>query len=81
MYIKASMFGFMGLLIWCMTSTANAGLYVEITGGVAAGLPIAFVPFGIEGSDSGSIEDLSKIIKSDLENSGQFKALGFELIK
>ncbi|HXH55043.1 MAG TPA: Tol-Pal system beta propeller repeat protein TolB [Gammaproteobacteria bacterium] len=81
MRIKMSMFGFMGFLVWCVASIANASLYVEITGGVAAGLPIALVPFGIEGSDSGSVEDLSKIIKSDLENSGQFKALNFQAIK
>ncbi|HQY22321.1 MAG TPA: hypothetical protein PK389_00990 [Gammaproteobacteria bacterium] len=71
----------MGLLIWCITSIANAGLYVEITGGVAAGIPIAIVPFGVEGSYSDSVEDLSKIIKSDLENSGQFKALSFQSIE
>jgi TolB protein len=81
MRVKMSVFGFMGLLIWWMTSIANASLYVEITGGVAAGLPIALVPFGVEGIDADSVEDLSKIIKSDLENSGQFKPLGFQAIK
>jgi len=84
MCIKRCIFGFIGLLIWGMTSIANiahAGLYVEITGGVAAGLPIGIVPFGVEGVDSSSVDDLSKIIKSDLENSGQFKPLRFELLK
>ena len=81
MRIKMGFFCFMGLLIWCITSIANAGLYVEITGGVAAGIPIAIVPFGVEGSHSDSVEDLSKIIKSDLENSGQFKASSFQSIE
>lgn len=82
MCVKKNIFNVViSFLIYCMTSIAQASLYVEITGGVAAGLPIALVPFGVEGVDSGSIEDISKIIKSDLENSGQFKPLGFETIK
>lgn len=81
MCIKKSISGFVGLIFLCMASIANASLYVEITGGVAAGLPIAIVPFGVEGGDASSIEDLSKVIKSDLENSGQFKPTSFATIK
>ena len=81
MRIKMSHFALIGLLIWCITSIVSAGLYVEITGGVAGGLPIAFVPFSLEGADASSVEDLSKIIKSDLENSGQFKPLSVQAIK
>lgn len=81
MHIKVNVCRFIGLILFSIASIANASLYVEITGGVAAGLPIAIVPFGIEGGDSGSIEDLSKVIKSDLENSGQFKPMSFGAIK
>ncbi len=61
--------------------TANASLYVEITGGQAAGLPIAIVPFNIEGADRASLEDITAVIKADLQNSGQFNPTPFNAIK
>jgi TolB protein len=69
------------IFLWSLASIAQASLYVEISGGVAAGLPIAIVPFNVEGTDAGNIDNLAKIIKSDLENSGQFKPTTFDTIK
>lgn len=80
MRIKIKMLSLIALL-WSLASIANASIYVEITGGVAAGLPIAIVPFSLEGGDKSSIEDIAKVIKSDLENSGQFKPTAFETLK
>lgn len=60
---------------------AEASLYVEIAGGQASGLPIAIVPFQVEGADKNELEDLAQVIKSDLENSGQFKATAFQTIR
>lgn len=63
------------------TNGANASVYIEITGGQAAGIPIAIVPFNVEGADKGSLEDIAQVVKSDLENSGQFKATPFQDIR
>jgi len=64
------------LLSWwlILTSPAQAGIYIEITGGQTGGLPIAVVPFGVTGSHhQENLEDIAKIIQADLGNSGQFK--------
>jgi len=56
---------------------ATAALYVEIRGGKAVGLPIAIVPFSVEGADKNALEDITQVIKSDLQNSGQFNPTPF----
>ncbi|MEC9314500.1 MAG: Tol-Pal system beta propeller repeat protein TolB [Pseudomonadota bacterium] len=52
---------------------ANAVLKIEITGGSEAALPIAIVPFGVEGY--APPEDISDIISNDLASSGRFAPL------
>lgn len=66
---------FLGVLAVLCAFNAQAKLYVEITGGQAAGLPIAIVPFSFEGGDRAEIEAFTQVISADLENSGQFKTL------
>lgn len=67
-------------LYFILMNAAYAGLYVEITGGQAQGLPIAIVPFAVSNQNNAEIEDIAKIIRSDLENSGQFKPTPFQKI-
>lgn len=52
---------------------ALALLSMELTRGVAGATPIAIVPFATEGNLP---QDLSKIIATDLQNSGRFKVYG-----
>ena len=54
------------------TQNAVAALNLELTQGVANRLPIAIVPF--EQTETFSSEqDISQVIESDLNHSGQFK--------
>lgn len=70
-----------GILL-CIAYNAQAMLHMEITGGQASGLPIVIAPFALESAaKSSEVEDLAKIIKADLENSGQFKAIPFEELR
>ncbi len=56
-----------------MSSTANAALEIEISGGSAQQIPIAIVPFGQTGiANQGNI---SNIIGADLRRSGLFRVL------
>ncbi len=58
------------LLVW--QSSAQAELTIEITEGVEGALPIAIVPFGLEGT--GRLpEDVAAVISADLQRSGRFK--------
>lgn len=61
------------LLIALVPWPAHAVLTIEITGGSAAALPIAIVPFGEEGY--APPENLSEIISNDLASSGRFAPL------
>ncbi len=54
--------------------TASAILNMELTRGVAGAIPIAIVPFAIQGNELS--QDVSNIVSNDLENSGRFKVLG-----
>jgi len=56
-----------------MSWQARAELVIEITGGSEAALPIAVVPFGYEGFAAS--EDISAIVRNDLERSGRFAPL------
>jgi TolB protein len=60
-------FCFWGILF----QPAFAMLNLELTRGVAGAVPIAVVPFAVEG-DAPS-QDVAAIISSDLQNSGRFK--------
>ncbi len=66
-------FKLVALLIALVPWPAQAVLTIEITGGSEAALPIAIVPFGVEGY--APPEDISEIISSDLASSGRFAPL------
>ncbi len=53
---------------------ARAALTIEITGGAEGALPIAVVPFGIEGQGLPP-EDISAIVTNNLKRSGRFAPL------
>jgi len=53
---------------------ANAALNLELTQGIDAAIPIAVVPFANEQANAPGETSVSAIIKSDLQNSGQFRA-------
>ena len=62
----------MPAVLW--TSSAQARLTIEITGGVEAPQPIAIVPFGVS---EGLIpkEDVAAVIAADLARSGKFRPM------
>ncbi len=67
------------ILIFSITIpySAYAILSLELTRGVAGAIPIAIVPFQLEGSNADSLpQDVSGIVTSDLQNSGRFKVFG-----
>ena len=59
------------LLLLGMQSLHAANLTIEITQGVEGALPIAIVPFGVEGGKLPP-EDISAIVSEDLARSGRF---------
>ena len=61
------------MAMFFMPVQAFAVLKVEITGGSDGALPIAIVPFGTEGMKAP--EDITSIIRNDLESSGRFAPL------
>lgn len=63
----------LSLFAMLMPWQARAELVIEITGGSEAALPIAVVPFGSEGVAAS--EDISAIVRNDLERSGRFAPL------
>lgn len=56
---------------------AAAALEIDITQGVAAGIPIAVVPFEYRGSEPPPHE-VSAVVESDLKRSGRFETIGHE---
>lgn len=65
---------FIFFIICCVySSSARAGLTIEITSGMDNPTPVAVVPFG--GPAAGLPEDLQKIISSDLLRSGLFRPI------
>lgn len=58
--------------IFLATSTVNAALEIEISGGGAQQIPIAVVPFG---GAANTKENISEIIAADLHRSGLFNVL------
>lgn len=68
----ASLFLF---IITCLLSfSASAILSMELTRGMAGAIPIAVVPFAVNGEIPS--QDVSGIITTDLTNSGRFKVVG-----
>jgi TolB protein len=64
---------FFGLFFWLSTS-ANAALEIEISGGGAQQIPIAILPFG-KAPEVPAKDNLHEIIAADLQRSGLFRAL------
>ena len=56
---------------------AGAVLEIDITQGVAAGIPIAIVPFEYRGSEEPP-QVVSDVVESDLRRSGRFEAIDHE---
>jgi TolB protein len=63
------------LVVATYASQANAVLRIEITGSNAAALPIAIVPFGWQSTVGRLPVEFADVIGSDLERSGQFRAI------
>lgn len=59
------------IIFWA--STAHAELLIELVGGRTDAVPIAIVPFGIDGAAPS--EKIDSIVSADLYRSGQFKPL------
>jgi TolB protein len=66
-------FKLIALLIALVPWPAHALLTIEITGGSEAALPIAIVPFGVQGY--APPENISDIVSNDLASSGRFAPL------
>lgn len=64
---------FLACVIALLAPAAHAALTIEITEGVEGALPIAIVPFGLEGGTPP--EDISAIVAADLKRSGRFAPL------
>jgi len=70
-----------GLFFFLFSLVANqafALLSMELTRGVSGAVPIAIVPFAVEGQAPS--QDMASIISNDLQNSGRFKVLGGDKI-
>lgn len=69
------------ILLWFSSTLAQAELmHIVIDGGKTGGLPIAVVPFAVEG-DKNAIPDIAQIIHADLFSSGQFTPLAFQSLR
>lgn len=64
---------FFGIAMFA-ASPVFAILNLELTRGISGAVPIAIVPFAIQGQTPG--QDVSAIISNDLRNSGRFKVYG-----
>ena len=65
------------VLLFCLlvvSTSGSATLTIDITQGVEGALPIAIVPFHWEGAEA-LPEDITAVIKSDLQRSGRFAPL------
>src|SRR5688572_17009192 len=74
-----SLLSIMLLWMWCSMVQAKL-LSILIDGGKVGGIPIAVVPFAVEGADKGSVLDFAHVIHADLHSSGQFSPLSAEQI-
>jgi TolB protein len=65
---------FPALALWLVCLPSQAELSIQITQGIDNPIPIAVVPFSMQGSGILS-EDVSQIVINDLEQVGEFRAL------
>ncbi len=63
----------MAVVLMLVATTARAELLIELVGGRTDAVPIAIVPFGVNGAVPP--ETIDKIVSSDLYRSGQFRPL------
>ena len=59
----------------CLSTPASAVLTIEVTKGVEAAIPIAVVPFGLEGIGAATANLPAAVIEADLSRSGKFEPL------
>jgi TolB protein len=62
------------LVAICYTLPGHAVLTIEVNQGTAAGIPIAIVPFSMDGVNQGETQ-LADVIESDLSVSGRFETI------
>ncbi len=68
------------VILLLVQGLADAVLNLELTKGIDSALPIAVVPFKYQGSGKSTV-DVSQVITTDLQNSGQFKIFDAASIK
>ena len=66
--VVALIIGVMGM------APAQAEMRIKVTKGQIRGIPVAVVPFGIEGA-TGVSQDIAAVIEADLTNSGRFEPI------
>lgn len=70
---------FLAILVLWLPGAAFAILNLELNRGVAGAIPIAVVPFGLQGNTPS--QDVSAIVANDLQISGRFKVYGRSALK
>ena len=73
--MKKSIFQILLLGLFCARAVSAADLNIEITQGIDNPIPIAIVPFTWEGANALG-EDVAEIVSADLQQVGEFRALG-----
>ncbi len=63
------------LLLPIVAMAQQKGLEIDIIGGNASALPITVVPMPYQGSAGAPATDVAAVVRSDLDRSGQFRAL------
>jgi len=67
------------VVLWSVSFGVEAKLLsILIDGGQVGGIPIAVIPFRVEGAERDPVLDVSKVIRADLESSGQFTPFPIE---
>ncbi|MFQ5993855.1 MAG: Tol-Pal system beta propeller repeat protein TolB [Acidiferrobacterales bacterium] len=73
--MKKRLYNFLAVVFFGLWSaTAQAILTIEITQSADAGIPIAVVPFGIEGQVQ-AVDNVSNVVAMDLARSGRFSLI------
>ena len=63
------------LLLPIVAMAQQTGLDLDIVGGNASAMPITVVPMPYQGSTGAPATDVAAVVRSDLDRSGQFRAL------
>ena len=62
-------------VLLCLSAPTSAVLTIEINQGIEAAIPIAVVPFGLEGIGASTANLPAAVIEADLSRSGKFEPL------